>query len=83
MVRGVCALSGRVAQPRLFAIYRGNAVLARGIPAGFPLLRSDHGETGAANRGRLLSVTFLGKARKVTSGRAAPGEVVFDLVLIF
>ena len=64
MVRGVCALSGRVAQPRLFANYRGNAA-------------------GAANRGRLLSVTFLGKTRKVTSGWAAPGEVVFDLVLIF
>ena len=28
----------------------------------------------AANRGRLLWVTFLGKARKVTSRRAAPGE---------
>ena len=50
----LCALLGRVAQPRLLAKYRGN-------PA------------GAANRGRLLWVTFLGKTRKVTCCRAIRG----------
>ena len=50
----LCALLGRVAQPRLFAKYRGNP-------------------EGAANRGRLLLVTFLGKTRKVTCCRATPG----------
>ena len=52
----LCAPLGRVAQPRLFANYRGN-------PA------------GAANRGRLLWVTFLGKTRKVTCCRATPGKL--------
>ena len=33
---------------------------------------------GAANRGRLLLVTFLGKTRKVTSCRATPDKVGFD-----
>jgi hypothetical protein len=32
---------------------------------------------GAANRGRFLLVTFLGKTRKVTCCRATPGEVFF------
>ncbi|VVC82318.1 hypothetical protein [Sideroxydans sp. CL21] len=50
----LCALLGRVAQPRLLVKYRGN-------PA------------GAAHRGRLLWVTFLGKTRKVTCCRATPG----------
>jgi hypothetical protein len=49
----LCALLGRVAQPRLFAKYRGDP-------------------EGAAHRGRLLLVTFLGKTRKVTSCRATP-----------
>ncbi len=51
---GLCALPGRVAQPRLFANHRGKS-------------------EGPAQRGRLLWVTFLGKTRKVTSCRAAPG----------
>ena len=42
------------------------------------LLAADRGNpAGAANRGRLLWVTFLGKTRKVTNCRAAPGEVDF------
>jgi hypothetical protein len=52
----LCALLGRVAQPRLLAKYRGNP-------------------EGAANRGRFLLVTFLGKTRKVTSCRATPDGV--------
>ena len=52
----LCAPLGRVAQPRLFAKYRGNP-------------------EGAANRGRLLLVTFLGKTRKVTCRRATPGNL--------
>ena len=41
-------------------------------------LAADRGNpAGAANRGRLLLVTFLGKTRKVTSCRATPGGVVF------
>jgi len=36
-----------------------------------------------ADWGRLLWVTFLGKTRKVTSCRAAPGEVVFDWIPAF
>ena len=43
------------------------------------LLAADRGyPVGAANRGRLLWDTFLGKTRKVSSCRAAPGEVVFN-----
>jgi hypothetical protein len=34
---------------------------------------------GAVNRGRFLWLTFLGKTRKVSSCRAAPGEVVLVL----
>ena len=55
----LCALPGRVAQPRLLAADRGN-------------------REAAANRGRLLWVTFLGKTRKVTGGGATPREVDFD-----
>ena len=36
--------------------------------------------TGRESRGGLLSVTFLGRARKVTSRRAAPGH---SFALIF
>src|ERR1700693_1014054 len=40
------------------------------------LLAADRGyPAGAANRGRFLLVTFLGKTRKVTSRRATPGGV--------
>ncbi len=41
------------------------------------LLATDRGNpAGAANRGRLLWVTFLGKTRKVTSRRATPGTII-------
>ncbi len=36
---------------------------------------------GAANRGRPLLVTFLGKTRKVTSCRATPDGFGFDVGL--
>ena len=44
-------------------------------------LRLIEGTRRAANRGRFLLVTFLGKTRKVTSCRAAPGEVALDFNL--
>jgi len=47
------------------------------------LLVADRGHrAAAANRGRFLLVTFLGKTRKVTSCRATPGGVDFDSVYI-
>src|ERR1035437_657481 len=40
------------------------------------LLAADRGNpAGAANRGRFLLVTFLGKTRKVTSCRATPDNL--------
>ncbi|MFA6972822.1 MAG: hypothetical protein WC208_15680 [Gallionella sp.] len=60
---------------KLLFLNEGYAVLARGISAGFPLLCSDHGETGAANRGRLLfDYFFWAMQEKVISRRAAPGK---------
>src|SRR5258707_15674603 len=38
-------------------------------------------DTGRDSRGGLLSVTFLGRARKVTSRRAAPGRFLICLLL--
>jgi hypothetical protein len=47
------------------------------------LLATDRGyPAGAANRGRFLLVTFLGKTRKVTSCRSTTGDVDFDFALI-
>jgi hypothetical protein len=34
--------------------------------------------SGAANRGRLLWLTFLGETRKVSSCRATPGEGLIE-----
>ena len=46
------------------------------------LLAADRGNrVAAANRGRLLWVTFLAKTRKVTGCRATPGGFAFDVGL--